>query len=295
MNDYHVPVLLKEAVEYLNIRSGKKYIDCTLGGGGHTAEILRAGGTVLGIDQDTEAIDFVEENKKEEIREKKLVLKQGNFAHLQQIATETGFSPVSGILFDLGVSSHQLETGYRGFSFAGSLPARLDMRMDPGGQTVTAADFLNAGSENELANLFWRFGEERDSRRIARAIVRYRSAKKIETTDELVKIILSVSRRGKRDRTHPATRTFQALRIAVNDEMANLEAALPQATELLASGGRLVVVSFHSLEDGIVKDFMKANIKLLQNLTAKPIVPTPEEIEANPRARSGKLRAAEKL
>ena len=282
--NYHIPVLLHEVVEYLEIKPGEKYIDCTLGGSGHTKAILKAGGIVLGIDQDAEALANAP-------KDKNLTTIQGNFAHLKDLAKKTGFTGVSGILFDLGVSSHQLETDYRGFSFGKD--AKLDMRMDPQNQTVTAADLVNAGAETELANLFWRYGEERDSRRIAREIVSWRAGKKIETTNELAEIILSVSRRSPKDRTHPATRVFQALRIAVNDELASLEAALPQAVELLAPAGRLAVISFHSLEDRIVKNFMKENTNLTI-LTDKPVTPTEAEVSANPRARSGKLRVAEK-
>ena len=262
---YHIPVLLDEVLESLKVKPGEKYIDCTYGGGGHFRGIEKAGGIVLGIDQDLEAKAPV----------------HGNFAHLKEIADEAGFSQVSGILLDLGVSSHQLETDYRGFSF--NKDAALDMRMDPEGQTVTAADLINAGGEKELANLFWKFGEERDSRRIAKAIVEGRP---IVTTNQLAEIILKVSRKGKYDRTHPATRVFQSLRIAVNDELASLEAVLPQAMELLKPGGKLAVISFHSLEDRIVKNFMK---------DSKLIKPTKEEIEKNPRARSGKLRIKQKI
>lgn len=270
MREYHIPVLLKEAIEYLSVKPGEKYIDCTYGGGGHFKAIEAAGGIVLGIDQDPEAHAPV----------------HGNFAHLKEIATEAGFAPVSGILFDLGVSSHQLEMDYRGFSFGHD--AKLDMRMNPDEQTVTAADLVNAGGKIELANLFWKFGEERASRAIAKAIVANRP---ISSTNQLAEIILRVRHKNKNDHTHPATRVFQALRIAVNDELASLEAALPQAVELLVPGGRLVVISFHSLEDRIVKSFMKDNVSL-RILTAKPVTPTEEEVEENPRARSGKLRVA---
>lgn len=294
MDDYHIPVLLKETVFYLDVRRDEKYIDCTLGGGGHTAGIIEAGGIVLGIDQDLEAIEHVSKNLKFEIRNLKLVLKHGDFAHLNEIAQDAGFTKVSGILFDLGVSSHQLETDYRGFSFNANAP--LDMRKDQKGQTVTAADLVNAGSELELANLFWKYGEERDSRAIARAIVEYRQTKKVETTDELAKIILKVSHRhNSADRTHPATRVFQALRIAVNDELAGLEMALVQAVEILKPGGRLAVISFHSLEDRIVKTFMRMNTNSLRIVTNKPVGPSEDEVRRNPRARSGKLRVAEKL
>lgn len=271
--NYHVPVLLNEALEYLKIEPGEKYIDGTYGGGGHTRGIEKNGGIVLGIDQDPESYAPV----------------HGNFAHLKNIAQKAGFDFVAGILFDLGVSSHQLETDYRGFSF--NKEGRLDMRMDPVNQTVTAADLVNAGGEKELANLFWKFGEELASRQIAAAIV---AARPVETTNQLAKIILSVRHRTEGDRTHPATRVFQALRLAVNSELEALEEALPQAVELLKPGGRMVIISFHSLEDRIVKNFMRAN-RNLKVLTDKPVTPTDEEVINNARARSGKLRAAEKL
>jgi len=279
MSGYHIPVLLNEVIQGLDVRPGEKYIDCTLGGAGHTQGILRAGGVVLGIDQDEEALRNAEENLKFEIRNLKLNLRQGNFAHLKEIAAEAGFSPVSGILFDLGVSSHQLETDYRGFSF--NYDGELDMRMDQTGQRITAKDLINAGSEKELAGLIWRFGEEPASRKIAKAIVANRP---IFTTNELAEIILRVC--GKSGRTHPATRTFQALRMAINDELASLEEALPQAVELLKPGGKLCVISFHSLEDRIVKRFMGKS---------EAIGPTEKEVVSNPRARSGKLRIYEKV
>ncbi len=269
---YHVPVLLNEALEYLDIKPGEKYIDATYGGGGHFRAMEKAEAKALGIDQDPEAKAPV----------------HGNFAHLKDIAQGAGFDQVSGILFDLGVSSHQLETDYRGFSF--NKEGKLDMRMDPKSQTVTAADLVNAGSKIELANLFWKFGQERASRQIAAAIVK---ARPVTTTNQLAKIILSVRHRTTDDRTHPATRVFQALRLAVNSELEALETVLPQAVALLRPGGRLVVISFHSLEDRIVKNFMKDNMSL-KVLTDKPVTPTEKEIAANPRARSGKLRVAQK-
>lgn len=291
MDEYHIPVLLKEAIEYLNVKPGKKYIDGTLGGGGHSAGILEAGGEVLGVDQDLEAIKHVEKNLQLKTNNSQLTIRHGNFAHLKEIAKEVDFIPAAGILLDLGVSSHQLETSYRGFSF--NREGKLDMRMDQEGQTVTAGDLVNAGSETELANLFWKYGEERNSRRIAKAITEKRKEGKIETTDELAKIILGVAgRKSEGDRMHPATRVFQALRMAVNDELASLEAALAQAGEILEPGGRLVVITFHSLEDRIVKDFFRGE-NGFSNLTQKPIRPNEDEIKNNPRARSGKLRAGE--
>lgn len=293
MNNYHVPVLPNETIEYLKITKSGKYIDCTLGGGGHTELILAKGGNVLGIDQDIEAINYSKKRFVPEIARKSLVVEQGNFAHLNDIARATGFTAVNGILFDLGVSTHQLDTPERGFSFNTDAP--LDMRKDPSSQTVTAADLIAAASEKELARIIENFGEDHAAHAIARAIVKARSGAKITTTSALAKIILSARKRTAGDRTHPATRTFQALRIVVNDEMATLTEALPQALNLLQVSGRLVVISFHSLEDRIIKNFFKDNATNLRVLTDKPISPQPDEIATNPRSRSGKLRAAEKI
>lgn len=288
MADYHIPVLLDEVLEYLSVKTGKKYIDATLGGGGHTREIVKSGGTVLGLDQDFDSIQHVKETFKSEILNKKLILEQGNFAHLQAIAIKNGFDKVSGILFDLGVSTHQLETAGRGFSF--NMDGPLDMRKDPANQAVTARDLINAASETELGRIIWDFGEDREFRKIARAI---KNAGDLKTTNELAEVILSVRHKSKNDRTHPATRTFQALRIAVNDELATLRESLNQSKSLLEPGGRLLVISFHSLEDRIVKEFFKS--EFLIPLTGKPITPKDNETSINPRARSAKLRIAQKI
>lgn len=292
MNDYHIPVLPSVAIEYLKVTKGGKYIDCTLGGGGHTEKIIELGGIVLGIDQDIEAINYSKKRFSKQIEDKKLVLEQGNFAHLKEIADKTGFNQANGILFDLGVSTHQLEVARRGFSF--NKVAKLDMRKDPINQTVTAADLIAVGSEKELTRIFWEYGEENNGRAIAREIVRRRTSEPIVTTEQLANIVLSVRKKGKGDRTHPATRTFQALRIAVNDELETLREALNLTVNILIPGGRLVMISFHSLEDRIVKEFLKKSLKF-KILTAKPVGPTLEEVEINSRSRSGKLRAAEKL
>lgn len=305
MGTYHIPVLLNEVLEYLNVREGKKYIDCTLGGGGHSVEIVRRGGIVLSLDQDEEAISFVKQKIEDgswkldkDILDRQWYLRKGNFGKLGDLARDAGFGKVSGILFDLGVSSHQLDTDYRGFSF--NKEAKLDMRMDAS-QGITALDLINAGSEEELSRLFWKFGEERFAKRIAREIVRVRQIARqtgrlgVETTNELAEIITKIRPKTKGDRMHPATRVFQALRVAVNSELDNLTLALEQASELLDVGGRLVVISFHSLEDRIVKNYLKDHTDLLRILTDKPVVATEEEIMNNPRARSGKLRAGEKL
>ena len=300
---FHIPVLLSEVTKGLAISEGKKYVEATVGGGGHTEEILREGGIVLGIDCDPEAIEHVGRKVKNN-----LTLVRENFAHLKEIGKRTGFEKVAGILFDLGVSSHQLETDYRGFSFNTNAP--LDMRMDPT-LSVTAADLVNGLNEGELDELFKKYSEEYHSRAIARAIVRARAIAPIATCNQLAEVVIKARRQSRFERTpacrrlkhqrlagrHPAMRVFQALRIAVNDELNNLRQALPQAVELLEKGGRLVVLSFHSLEDRIVKNFFKEKEKkgILQVLTKKPIRPSREEIKANPRSRSAKLRIAEKL
>jgi len=285
MNDYHIPVLLDEAIELLKIKKEGKYIDCTLGGGGHTQAILDNGGLVLAIDQDPEAIGNAQNNFKIEILNKRLFLKHGNFAHLDSYIQEIGWNQVDGVLMDLGVSSHQLETSYRGFSF--NKEADLDMRMDQSSQYATAKDLINGLGEKELKELFIKLGEENFAGPIARKIVESRKVEAITTTNHLAKIILAVRRKGTGDRSHPATRVFQALRIAVNDELNSLREALPRAVDILSPGGILAVISFHSLEDRIVKEFF--------NNKKKPIEPTEKEIQDNSRARSGKLRYFEKL
>lgn len=289
MEGFHKPVLLKEAIEFLNVKPGKKYIDATVGGGGHTAAILRKGGTVLGIDTDPEAVRFAKEFLAAEVSifNSQFSIVQGNFKDIEKIAKENKFFPVAGVLYDLGLSSYQLEQSGRGFSFQKEEP--LDMRADPD-LKVTAADLIHGLSENELYKLFKKFGEEQRARAIARVVVQQRAVSPIRTSKELADLITGYS--GGR-RIHPATRVFQALRIAVNDELNSLESSLPQALELLEPKGRLVVISFHSLEDRIVKrafsNFLEGII-----LTKKPVTPTSREVLQNPRARSAKLRAIEK-
>lgn len=286
MGIYHVPALLKETLDGLKVKQGGKYIDCTLGSAGHTKEILRLGGIVLGIDTDIDAQEFAKK-----LNLQNLLLCQGNFAHLKEIAEEKNFSEVDGILFDLGVSTHQLETESRGFSFNTSAP--LDMRMDQS-LAVKASDLVNGLNEGELSDLIYKLGEERFAKRIAREIVSFRKTRPVTTCDDLAKIILKVRPRSRFDRTHPATRTFQALRIAVNDELNSLKDALSQAVDLLKPEGKIAVISFHSLEDRIVKNFFKQNLNL-KIITDKPITPSKEEVLKNPRARSAKLRLAKKL
>lgn len=290
----HIPVLLKEVIKFLAVKPNKLYIDTTVGGGGHSEAIIKKRGRVLGIDMDPKALEMARKRLASACPPGAFALAHGNFANLAEIAKKEGFKPVSGILFDLGISTYQLEDPSRGFSFGAEAP--LDMRMDPN-LKVTAKDLINVLNEGELYELFTKLGEEHYSRPIARAICRARRIKPIETCNQLVQIILRARpKRGQYDRTHPATRVFQALRIAVNDELNNLKEALPQAVDLLEPGGRLVVLSFHSLEDRIVKNFFKEGSEkgTLKILTKKPIRPTREEVEKNPRARSGKLRAAEK-
>jgi len=283
MTGFHQPVLLKEVLEYLDVQPGKKYVDATVGGGGHTAAILRRGGVVLGIDTDPEAVRFARKRLAAEFS-----IVRGNFKDIEKIAKENGFYPVAGVLYDLGLSSYQLEHSGRGFSFLKDEP--LDMRADPD-LGITAADLVNGLSRDELSRLFQKYGEEKYARRIADAVVRARRVAPFKTSKQLANLVQKVVRR--RGRIHPATKVFQALRIAVNDELENLKSSLPRAFGLLKQNGRLVVISFHSLEDRIVKNFMKEVERSGQGkiLTKKPITPSKEELERNPRARSAKLRA----
>ncbi len=283
----HQPVLKKEVLDYLNPQPNENFIDCTFGFGGHTELVLkrnRPNGKVLGIERDKEVIEILRRKKLNE----RLVLVQGNFVDLNKITEENDFSSVNGILFDLGFSSWQIEKSGRGFSFLRDEP--LDMRFEKDG--VTAEEIINHWPEHKIEKILREYGEERYAKRIAKAICQQREIKR---TFELVEIIKRVVP-GKyhRGRRHFATRTFQALRIAVNNELNNLENALPQALEILEKKGRLVALSFHSLEDRIVKNFFreKKQEQQLEILTKKPIRPNQEEIRQNPRSRSAKLRAA---
>jgi 16S rRNA (cytosine1402-N4)-methyltransferase len=297
---HHIPVLQAEVLAGLAPRPGGRYIDGTLGGAGHAAAILEASapdGRLLGIDADPAALAAGATRLAS--FGGRAVLAHGNFRDLAQLARDNGFEPADGILLDLGVSSHQLDTPERGFSFMADAP--LDMRMDPT-SGKTAADLVDELPESELADLIYRFGEERGSRRIARAIVAARRTGRIETTGALAEIVARALG-GRHGKIHPATRTFQALRIAVNHELESLEAALPQAVDLLTPNGRLAVIAFHSLEDRIVKQFFRAESgyagaagpSQLRIITKKPIEAELAEARANPRARSAKLRIAEKL
>ena len=288
----HIPALLEEAIEALQVRPGGRYIDCTLGAGGHAAAILdhsSPGGQLLGIDADPEAIKVARETLK--AYSSSALLINENFANLQAICIKYDFFPVHGILFDLGLSSLQLESK-RGFSFQHDSP--LDMRFNPR-QEVTAADIVNSLPEGELARLIKTYGEEGYSRQIARHIVKQRPMK---TTSQLVRTIEQAVG-GRRGRIHPATKTFQALRIAVNQELEHLETALKQAIGLLGFEGKLVVISYHSLEDRIVKQFMQRQSRgdeaRLDLIRKKITIPSPEEVGLNPRSRSAKLRVAERI
>lgn len=308
----HKPVLRDEAIAGLSPRAGERYIDGTFGGGGHTRELLAASapdGIVLALDLDPVAITRAEALRTALALEGRLIPIQSNFADLAQVAQDQGLAPVDGILLDLGLSSFQLDTPGRGFAFRFDGP--LDMRFD---QTrgVPASELVNTLPETDLADLIWRYGEEPGSRRIARAVVRERGTAPIESTAQLAAIVERAlgGRRG-RD-THPATRTFQALRIATNDEMRVLEAALDGAVNVLAPGGRLAVIAFHSLEDRQVKRFIERESATcvcppelpicmcnhqprLLRVTRRAIRPRAEEARANPRARSAVLRIAERL
>ena len=252
MTRQHTPALLTEAVEALAVRPGGRYVDCTLGGGGHAEAILEAAspdGQLLGIDLDPDALAVAEERLA--AFGDRVTFVEGNFGQVGDLCRERGFAPVQGILFDLGLSSLQLEEESRGFSFQREGP--LDMRFSPR-QELTAADIVNTYSEEELATLLWQYGEERQSRRLARRLTEERP---FRTTTQLAKAVEQVVSRRARGVIHPATRTFQALRIAVNQELRHLEAALVQAHGLLGFGSRLVVISYHSLEDRTVKSFLR--------------------------------------
>jgi 16S rRNA (cytosine1402-N4)-methyltransferase len=285
---FHPPVLVEEVVSFLNLRAGAWILDATVGDGGHALVILNQGGKVLGVDRDPEAMATARQRLA--AYGNRLVLKQGRFSKLRCLAKEAGIARFSGILFDLGVSSHQLKEPRRGFSFR--LEGPLDMRMDPS-LAVTAADLINGLGKDELSKLFSKLGEERHSRRLANAIIKRRRLKPVRTTGELAGLIRETVgwRRGQ---LHPATQVFLALRLAVNDELNELKKGLGQVEGLLKTGGRVVVISFHSLEDRIVKDFFKKQLGL-ETLTRKPVRPREKEVALNPQARSAKLRAAEKL
>lgn len=311
MNFEHIPVLLEETLRYLEPKPGGVYIDGTLGGAGHSLEIIKRivpGGTLLGIDQDADAVAAA--GKRLEAYKDNVVIVRDNFRNIRTIAQQCGFGKVDGILLDIGVSSHQLDEEERGFSYMHDGP--LDMRMDTG-NSIDASDIVNNSSEKELTRIFRDYGEEKWASRIARFIVEERKNGRIDTTFKLVDIIKkAIPAAARREGGHPAKRTFQALRIAVNDELEVLKQALEDSADILKPGGRLVVITFHSLEDRIVKTAFNSMERpctcppqlpvcvcgrepLLRVLTRKPVSAEQEELERNTRSKSAKLRAAERV
>jgi 16S rRNA (cytosine1402-N4)-methyltransferase len=301
----HLPVLYHEIITALHPTSPGKYLDATIGAGGHARGILEASsprGELLGMDLDKQALAIADQRLKH--YNGRYTLVQSSYTRLLDAMQDIGWEEVNGIIIDLGLSSMQLDTPERGFSFR--LEGPLDMRFDPE-RGLSAADLINQSSEKDLADIIWRYGEEKQSRRIARAII---AARPVNTTSRLAEIIAGAIK-GQRGKTHPATRTFQALRIAVNQELQAVEAFLPLAVAALAPGGRLAVISFHSLEDRIVKQYFAQESKdclcppeqpvctcdhkaILERITKRPIVADETEIIENPRARSARLRIAAK-
>jgi 16S rRNA (cytosine1402-N4)-methyltransferase len=309
----HIPVMVNEVVHFLNVRPGKKYVDCTLGGAGHSVAILdkmMPEGLLVGIDQDEDAI----ENAKKVLSPyaPQVAVFHDNFVNIKSVLSQLNINKVDGILADLGISFHQLAQSGRGFTFQRDEP--LDMRMDTD-LVLTAADIINNADEKKLADIFFKYGEERWSRQIALNIIKARKIKVIQTSFELVRIVSdSIPKKfiSKPQRIHPATRIFMALRIAVNHELERLESFLDIAADILNPGGRLCILSFHSLEDRIVKHRIRAlekgctcpptfpqcvcrSEKKLRFLTKKPVRPTEHEVQVNPMARSTRLRAAERI
>ncbi len=314
MRQFHQPVLTDEVIHYLRPQPGGKFIDATLGGGGHTQNILQRvlpGGKVLGIDLDPiaihAAIQAIQPNKNN------LIIVQDNFKNINKIANVHQFTKIDGILLDLGLSSGQLSDQKRGFSFLAE--GSLDMRFGGSGQSgLTAQDILNQSSQSDLIDIFKTYGEERLAGPISKKIVEVRQTRPLTTPAQLVEIVSEIYRRYYRGQSkiNPATKVFQALRIAVNDELNNLREVLPPAVKLLRRGGRLAIISYHSLEDRLVKDFFRqesrdcicpaeipvcrcGHRRSLKIITKKPVIPNPQELLTNPRARSAKLRVAEKV
>ena len=311
MTSFHTTVMVREVILSLRCRAGAIYVDGTVGGGGHAEAILLStapDGLLIGIDADADAVQ--ESEKRLAPFGKRKILVKGNFADMDAILAERNIEKVDGILLDLGVSSHQLDTAERGFSFSTDAP--MDMRMDRGRGT-SAYDLIHTLSGEELERIIKVYGEERRARRIARSIVESRNHSPLRTTADLADLVVrAFPHEAGRQRIHPATRTFQALRIAVNDELASLHRAMVSGTERLKPGGRFSVISFHSLEDRIVKNAFRAGEKgcicppdlpvcacglkpTLKVLTRKPVTPGEMEIHDNPRSRSAKLRTAERI
>jgi 16S rRNA (cytosine1402-N4)-methyltransferase len=312
MDFNHRPVLLDECIESLSIKSNGTYLDGTLGGAGHSLEILKRldKGTLVGIDQDEFAIETASERLRKVQSNAKIVLIKGNFRNMAQLLRENGINGVDGILLDIGVSSHQLDEAQRGFSYKQDAP--LDMRMDRSRET-DAAMIVNTYEEKEIRDIIRQFGEENWAARIASFVVKARETGRIETTGQLADIIkAAIPAKARREGPHPAKRTFQALRIAVNDELGALTDAIDSAVQILKPEGRLSIITFHSLEDRIVKNEFNKREKPctcppsfpvcvcgkkpeVKVLTRKPILPSKEELEQNPRSRSAKLRTAQKI
>ena len=308
----HIPVLSDEVIHYLNLKSGYNVVDCTLGGGGHSLAILqRIGpdGKMLGIDLDSSAISAAQNRLKK--YNKQIILVQDNFKNLKQICNVSKFNKVNTILLDLGLSSGQLQDQSRGFSFLAQ--GKLDMRFGESGE-LTAGKIINTYSQKELSGIFKKYGEEKLASLVAKKIIATRQQGPITSPGRIVEIVSDIYKKHYRDKSkiNPATKIFQALRIEVNDELENLKQVLPQAVGLLIKGGRLAVISYHSLEDKIVKEFFKQESrdclcppkipvcrcnhkKTLKIITKKPVVSTDQEIKENPRSRSARLRVAERV
>ena len=311
MADFHQPVLVNETLSTLDCHPGGIYVDATIGGGGHACNIFKICPDIkllIGIDRDDDAL--LQAERRLAPFKSQVVLIKENFSQIKTITSELQIKSVDGVLLDLGVSTHQLLSSNRGFSFSAEGP--LDMRMDRK-QKITASDLVNTLSEKELEKILREYGEERCGGLIAKTIVRERKRQPIKTTLDLSNVVVkTIPFFSQPRKIHPATRTFQALRIAVNNEFSNLKSVLPDAIDILAPRGRIAVISFHSLEDRIVKNFLRqqssscvcpphlpkcacGQIRKLKVLTKKPIVPTAEETRMNPRSRSARLRGAEKL
>jgi 16S rRNA (cytosine1402-N4)-methyltransferase len=321
MTEGHIPVLLKEVIEYLNPQANQNFIDLTLGGGGHAEAILEKTGPkglLIGVDLDKNTLEIA--NSKLAKFEDRVILTRDNFKNINKIKNEQFPNlSISGILLDLGLSSYTLADDRRGFSF--QVDGELDMRFDPSDGGITAAEILNTYSFENLSRIFREYGEDKFYKMIAAKVIQCRAIQKFSHTKQLVSAVLQVYKEKLhsnkeipylRGGLHPATKVFQGLRIAVNGELENLKAVLPQAKNIIITGGKMAVISFHSLEDRIVKQFFKAESrdclcppeiplcqcrhnKSLKILTKKPVIPSPQETESNPRARSAKLRVAEKL
>lgn len=311
MEFHHVSVLLQETIEYLNINPDGVYVDCTLGGAGHSTQIVKhlsPKGRLIGIDQDQDAIRVAQDRLAPYAD--RVTLVNDNFHNLSQVLEDLQLEAVDGLVFDLGVSSYQLDTPERGFSYQHDAP--LDMRMGQA-NPLTAYQVVNEWSEEELNDIIWKYGEERWAKRVAQFIVQERRNQPIETTGQLVEVIKKAIPAGARhDGPHPAKRTFQAIRIAVNNELDRFEEALKAGVEKLAPGGRVCIITFHSLEDRIAKQVLSSLSKScicpprlpicqcngkrkVKVITTKPILPTSEELAANPRSRSAKLRVAQRV